>query len=276
VADATNAATLQHNLNAKKFLLRSMLLCHRFRMEPIPARILRPLALSCPSAPKPTPREVRTRAYIVEAARNMFTKYGTARVTLRAFAESAGLSQSTIRRHVCDMHHLFGLVLIGHLDEILAGISLIPAHHADRQARCRAEYRRLTRDHLNRITPLHALLVRHRFALPNDELDPLENQRCMIGVIMAGNQWEVAFDLLDGAPATMDMVEAMLGAEAGQAAAVAPDAAPVEPVRVAPSPRLVITPHAEATTFTKNQPEPASLRSMLTNMPLPMLYEGAA
>jgi hypothetical protein len=169
------------------------------------------------------------------------------------------------------MHHLLGLVLTAHLDELLAGISLIPVHHADRQARCRAEYRRLTRDHLDRITPLHALLVRHRFALPDDELDPLENQRCMIGVIMAGNQWEMAFNLLDGAAETMAMVEAMLGAATAQTAVSIEQAEQAQPVQMPQPSRLVIRPPAHAPWFTRPAPQAASpLHAIPQDEPLRM------
>ena len=231
-------------------------------MEPIPARILRRLALACPSAPPPTEREMRTRAYIVEAATNMFAEHGTHRVQMKNFAESCGVSPSTIRRHVCDMHYLFRLVLTAHLDMLLAAIGQIPDHHQDRAARARAEYHRLTRDHRNQLTPIHALLVRHRFALPDDQRDPVEDQRRMIGVILAGSEWESAFDLLDGAAIALDRIEAKfsaepaflampaadLAADSNAAAGIKPAAAPHadQPPRHFPLPRTMPFPQPGA------------------------------
>jgi hypothetical protein len=72
--------------------------------------------------------------------------------------------------------------------------------------------------------------VRYRFALLDDQLDPIEDQRRMIGIILAGNEWESAFDLLDGAAIGIDRIEAKLTAEpapiAIPAAAPGAEAAP--------------------------------------------------
>jgi AcrR family transcriptional regulator len=213
-------------------------------MEHIPARLLRPIALACPSAPQPTARQLQTRAYILEAATGMYAKYGHPRIGMKNLAESCGLSPSTIRRHVCDLHYLFRLVLTAHLDMLLAAIGEIPNHHPDRQARARAEYHRLTRDQQNRLTPIHTLLVRYRFALPDDQLDPIEDQRRMIGIILAGNEWESAFDLLDGAAIGLDRIEAKLTAEPAPIAI--PAAAPAAATPKTPQPFQFTQPHFAA------------------------------
>jgi hypothetical protein len=180
-------------------------------MELIPARILRRAAMACPSAPQLTARQRQTRAYILEAATNIFADQATPHIPLKSFADACGLAQSIVRRHVCDMYYLFRLVLTAHLDMLLAAIGAIPNTMPNRQARCRAEYRRLTQDHAGNLTPIHALLVRHRAALPPDQLEPVEAQRRMIGGILAGEDWAIALDLLDG-PAELDRLEAMLAA----------------------------------------------------------------
>jgi AcrR family transcriptional regulator len=231
-------------------------------MEPIPARLLRPLATICASAPPPTEREKKTRAYILEAASNMFAKYGTNRITMRAFAEGASLSQSTIRRHVCDMHHLFRLVLTAHLDMILAGIGKVPLHHPDRRARCRAEYRRLTRDENNRLLPMQILLTRYRFALPPDQLEPLEDHRRAIGSILAGADWEMALDMLDSATITIDQVESAL-------LAIHPPQ-PADRTETAPQPRPAHTQPMP----TPNEPIP--FRALMPTAPPPMPQPHAA
>jgi hypothetical protein len=41
-------------------------------MNPVPARLLRPLAESCKSRPPPPARDHKRRDYLIEAARNMF------------------------------------------------------------------------------------------------------------------------------------------------------------------------------------------------------------
>jgi hypothetical protein len=155
-------------------------------IAPAPARILRRIAERCRTRPEPTQRERDRLAYIMEAAQEMFIELGRAAVTVDQFAYSTGMAPVTIRRAVCDMDHVFGLILMKHLDAILIAISAVRYDTPDALARRRAEYFRHTRGYLGIPTPLHFLLLRDRFALPPDELEPVERQHRLIGSLLGG------------------------------------------------------------------------------------------
>ena len=79
-------------------------------MNPVPARLLRPLAESCKSRPPPPARDHKRRDYLIEAARNMFIQYGRSGITMSQFALATGITQLAIKQQIGDLHHLFGLV----------------------------------------------------------------------------------------------------------------------------------------------------------------------
>jgi AcrR family transcriptional regulator len=180
-------------------------------MTAIPARLLRPQAEQCPSRPPLRERDRQRRAYILEAAEKIFATHGRANITLKNFAIAISLSEQTIRRHATDLHHLFGIVLTRHLDTILAAIGQIPAHRQDRR---RAEDLRLIRETHTDTARLHILFLRERFTLPPDQLEPLEQQRRIIGHLVGGAAWEVTLALLDYPTLSPDTIESMLAAGA--------------------------------------------------------------
>jgi AcrR family transcriptional regulator len=210
-------------------------------MTPIPARILRPLALTCPSRPRPTERERQRRAYLLEAAQAVFEAHGRAPITLRAFADATAVSPSTIQRDFADLHHLFALVLTRHLDAILAAIGQIPEGDPDRLARRRASYRRAAANPDATQSRLHILYCRDRFLLPPDQLEPLEQQRRLIGDLVDPQNGEATLALLDCQTLSLPQIEAMLApsrpAPAPQANAPAPQANAPAPQANAPAPQ---------------------------------------
>ena len=233
----------------------------------IPTRILIPQARACPSRPVPTPREIQRRAYIMEAATSIFATHGRAFVTMRAFADATGLAQSTIRRHVGDMHHLFGLILAAHLDALLAAITKIPAGAAGQQARRRAEYCRITRAQC--AAGLHRLFLQERFMLPADERAPLEQQRRLIGIMLAGQAWEEILPLLDNAALDATKIETMIAAAATLDATRRLDAAaPVHPAQAALSLRPPVKPRPLIwLSPLQNAPPPFFLRAVPAHAP---------
>jgi AcrR family transcriptional regulator len=227
-------------------------------MEPIPARLMRAQVAACKNRPAPTPRESARRAYIIEAARNIFIAHGRLRVTLKDVAIATGLTQISIRNQIADLDHLFAITLTKHLDDILTAIAAVPSHHQDLFARRRAEYLRVTRGLFNIPTPMHFLLMRERFTLPEDELEPLEARRRTLGFMLAGAAWETALLLLDSHHLDAPAIERML-----QAQAAAPEALP-EPIED-PAPLLNLVaakdtppPQASASYDTTLRKTPAS------------------
>jgi AcrR family transcriptional regulator len=234
---------------------------------------------ACPTRPRPTERDRQRRAYILDAATRIFTAHGRLRVTMRAFATATGLSQTTIRRHIYDLDHLFALTLAKHLDTILAAIGAVPTSRPDLQARRRAEYLRITRGFLNVPTPIHFLWLRERFTLPEDELGPLEQTLHIIGGLLAGDDGQTALLLLDSPHLDQTQIETMLAAHtraiepepaAQSTQTQAPPTSPAAPQHsqpaAKPAPRL-------------NQPATitALARAAATQTPLPPLHgPGAA
>jgi AcrR family transcriptional regulator len=172
---------------------------------------------ACATRPAPTPRERARRAYILEAGRAIFTAHGRAGVTLRDLAVATGLSQISIRNQIADLDNLFAMTLAKYLDEILAAIAVVPRHHADIFARRRAEYFRVTRGIFAVHTPIHFLLMRERFTLPEDELEPIEQRRRTLGFMLAGDAWETALVLLDSTHLDLPEIETMLEDQAARA-----------------------------------------------------------
>jgi hypothetical protein len=158
-----------------------------------------------------TARDQQRYDYIVGVAQDSFIQHGTGRLTISQFAYATKLSAVSIRRHVCDMHHLLGLVLHKHLNAIIAAIGRVP-HGPDLLARRRAAYFAATRGICDIPTPLHFLLLRDRFALPEDELGPIESQRNAIAAMIAGDNAEDALDLLDRPTYSLRKIEAVFAA----------------------------------------------------------------
>ena len=183
-------------------------------MTPIPARLMRAQVEACPTRPRPTERDRQRRAYILDAATRIFAAHGRFRVTMRDFATVTGLSQRAIRQQIFDLDHLFALTLAKHLDMILAAIGAVPHNRPDLQARRRAEYLRVTRGICNVPTPIHFLWLRDRYALPEDELEPLEQTLGLIGGMLAGESWQTALILLDSPHLDQPQIETMLAAHA--------------------------------------------------------------
>jgi AcrR family transcriptional regulator len=207
-------------------------------MEPIPARLLRPQAEECKSRPPATPRQVAAREYILEAAEKMFVKHGRARLTMTQFAYGIEMATATIRRHICDMHQLFRLVLATHLDRVMEAVSAVPRDTPNLFVARRAAYFEATRGLCGVPTPLHFLLMQDRFSLPEDQLEPLEFQRSMIGTLLSPGNIQATLNLLDSPHLDLARIEAMLGALEHFDGAAPPNQAPAE--RPPDPPRAII------------------------------------
>ena len=181
-------------------------------MNPTPARQLKRFAESCRSRPPTTQRDRDRYVYILEAAQDMLIDTGRNRFTLPEFALCVGLSQLTIRRQISDLHHLFALVLSKHLDAILAAVGAIPFDSPDLFARRRLAYGRATRGICGIPTPLHFLLVRDRFTLPDDELESIDKQRRVIAFLVGRENGEDIMNLLDSPTLDLEKIEAMIAA----------------------------------------------------------------
>jgi AcrR family transcriptional regulator len=179
----------------------------------IPCRLIRPQTEICKLRPALTERDQKRRDYILEAARNVFIQHGTAGITLTEFAYALGMAPVTIRRHVSDMHHLFALILNRYLHDIITAVGVVQ-EGPDLFARRRAAYFRITRGICNVPTPMHFLLLRERFSLPEDELAGIESQRRAIGYMLDPHAGEDVLCYLDYPTFDLKKIEALVATAA--------------------------------------------------------------
>ena len=177
----------------------------------------------------------------------MFTQHGRAAVTMANFALAVGITQLAIKQLVGDLDHLFGQVLVKHLDTLLDAVNLMPrpnpaggAPQTPWAAR-RAAYFYASRGFCNVPTPLHFLLIRERFMLPEDELEGVEIQRRMLASMLGGEDGDAIMALLDCPTITLEQVEAMVAGlqnwHAQPQPCATPEPAPEPGYRPAPPPR---------------------------------------
>jgi AcrR family transcriptional regulator len=166
-------------------------------MTEAPARHLRNQADESPDRPPLTQRDRDRYAYILDAAERMFIQNGRAAVTIRQFSYAIGLAQFTIHKHISCLDHAFAIILTKHLNRILTAISAVKYNEPDLLRRRRAEYFRVTRGLCDIPTPMHFLLLRDRFCLPPDELEPIDRLHHMIGDMLGGGKPEEILAQLD-------------------------------------------------------------------------------
>jgi AcrR family transcriptional regulator len=179
-------------------------------MSTIPCRRLRPNAEECRLRPPLTERDRKLHAYILEAAERIFIRHGRAGIVLSQFAYALNLAPATIRRHFADMDHIFACILHKHLDIILNAVLHIQHDNPDSFARRRAAYFQATRGICDIPTPMHFLLMRDRFSLPEDELEPIEMKRRIIGQSLARDAWDETLHVMDAPTLNLAMINAAL------------------------------------------------------------------
>jgi hypothetical protein len=140
----------------------------------------------------------------------MLVRFGRARFTLPEFAYATRLSQLLIRRTICDMHHLFRLVLSKHLDRVMDEVARVPRGTPNLMAARRAAYFSATRGACNVPLPMHFLLTSDRFSLPEDELETIEQQRALIGQLVGGQNAGAILNLLDSPLLDLEKIEAAI------------------------------------------------------------------
>jgi hypothetical protein len=220
-------------------------------MELIPARLLQPCAEAAIHAPRLTKRELELREHLIDAARRMFIQWGRMRVDVPFLAHSTRIAAITIRRHFGDMHHMFGLILHEYVVQLYKAVLTVKGDGEDLMRRRRAEYFRVTRSYCNVPSSLHFLLVKDRVTLPQDELEPIENFRDMIGALLGGEHGDHILMMLDHP--TMDLAKA----EALIATLYAVEAKRAEPEPPAPEPRSDPKPQAARPPLPEPKPAPA-------------------
>jgi AcrR family transcriptional regulator len=149
---------------------------------------------------------------ILASATHLMALNGRNAVTLGNFAIALRMSPSTIRRLFADLDCLLAEILRNHLAALSREMGKIPDDVPDKRAARRATYLKFTRGPFSVFTEAHLLLVRDRATLPPDLLEPLEDIRFSIGMLMDNEVPGVALGLLDVQGIAIQQVEAALAA----------------------------------------------------------------
>jgi AcrR family transcriptional regulator len=213
-------------------------------MPPTPARILLRECLNSHLRPAQSERRQKQHAYILDAAIRMFAAHGRAGMTMRNIADALDLSRDTLRRQICDLHHLFALVLAAHLTTLTDAIESLDKTAPNLTARRRAELHRITTDQYGYTARLHVLLERERALLPDDERAPIEAQIAHLATLLGATPAEAENALFAAPPIPTPKIQP--GQPAATPAWPPPTltAAPLRP-RPHPSPHSM-APHAAA------------------------------
>ena len=201
-------------------------------MNPIPARILLRDCLTSPLRPPPSERRQKQRDYILDAAQRMFATHGRAGMAMRNIADALDISRDTLRRHICDIHHLFALVLTAHLAMLTQAIDQIEAAPPDLIACRREALHQIVTGRYGYTARLHVLLDRDRSLLPDDERTPIEDQLNHLAALLGAQGADAAEILFPRQPPI-----AVPAAPAIQPAVGAPGPLPtaLEPAQPAPA-----------------------------------------
>ena len=177
----------------------------------IPPRILRAEAEDLPGGrPEPSARDADKVDRIVQTARKLICTHGREAITLRNLAAALRLTPQMIQRHFTDMEALLGEILSRHLQALVAALNKIPSDGPNHLRAKRAAYAAATRTGFGTFSAVHDLFIRHRGALPPDIADPLDHFRRSVGILLAGEQADIALSLLDNFSLDLPQIEAVL------------------------------------------------------------------
>jgi AcrR family transcriptional regulator len=200
-----------------------------------PARYIRAIVEQLPGGQHSltVPQQER-HTLILAAARAAMARYGRTAIVMSEFSVGLRLTPLQIRWHFPDLDNLFGAVLRDHLNGIAAAIrkEVPTANDPDPYTAARAAYFAATRDANGAFTETHALFLRERYLLPEDEALSVDAHEAMLAPCLDGEHGAAALDLLNNENLTLADIEAAMArlpaaAPAAQRAPAMAEAAPV-------------------------------------------------
>jgi AcrR family transcriptional regulator len=181
--------------------------------------------------------------------------FGRAGLTMNSFAIAIRMSPATIRRHFPDIDSILAEILLNHLQTISKAIGDVPLTTPNRKAAQRAAYIAATRTAYSAPTETHLLLIRERFALPQDLADIVETTRDVIGTLLGADQSAAILAILDTPTLQPPQIEAMLAGLAGA------DIGIPEPPITKPKPDFIPNKFICFSPKKPSQPQPSSRRA---------------
>jgi AcrR family transcriptional regulator len=185
-------------------------------------------------APDLTTRQRDTRERVLTYAQTLMAACGALTLKFSTLAAAVHVAPSTLRHYFADLDDLLTVLVVRHLDTLLAALSETPNDDPNRDQNRRSAYLAATRTASGALTEAHLLLVRDRHFLPQDELTHIEAYRHQIGTLLAGDRAQLVLHTLDNPHATPDDIEALLG---NLRAAPRPAARPQPATSPLPAPR---------------------------------------
>jgi AcrR family transcriptional regulator len=183
-----------------------------------PDRILRAKAQDRdPSHFALTERQRQRHERVVAISQYLIAEEGCQNITFRGLARALRMSTAALRFHFVDMEALLAEIIRRHLRKLSAALGKYEPTDPHRQQKRRAAYLAYTRTPLGGFTEAHLVLVRDFHTLPDDERKGIEIIRRGLGKLLAGDQADEAFLLLDAPFLDAAAIEARLGTPVLQA-----------------------------------------------------------
>jgi AcrR family transcriptional regulator len=177
----------------------------------IPHRLLRACTEDLPSERHMlSAKACDERERIVFVAQRLIGRFGRMEITMAGLAQALKTSQAAIRRHFVDMDMVLSEILNRHMQDLAKILGQVPSGAPNRQSLQRTAYLTATRGAFGHVADRHAILVRDRYCLPADLLEPIEKLRHLMGETLAGPLGAHALALLDAPEFLPEQIESML------------------------------------------------------------------
>jgi AcrR family transcriptional regulator len=200
-----------------------------------PDRILRAKAQACdPSHFAFTERQRQRHERVIAISQHLIAEEGCQNITFRGLARALRMSTAALRFHFVDMEALLAEIIRRHLRRISAALGRYEPTDPTRHQKRRAAYLAYTRTPDGGFTEAHQVLVRDGHTLPDDERKGIEMIRRGLGKLLAGDQADEAFLVLDAPSLDPAAIEARLGAPPHRQQAPEPAKLPIEPWEAKP------------------------------------------
>jgi AcrR family transcriptional regulator len=178
---------------------------------PVPHRLLRACTEDLPNEhPMPSAKACDERERILRVATRLMSRFGRLEVTMAGLALAMKTSQAAIRRQFADMDMVLSEILNRHMQDLARILGQVPQSAPNRQSLQRTAYVTTTRGAFSLMAERHTILLRDRYCLPPDLLEPIETLRRMMGETLAGPLGAHALCMLDAPEFLPEQIESLL------------------------------------------------------------------
>jgi AcrR family transcriptional regulator len=203
------------------------------------ARQIRGAIDHLPGAHRPqTPAQQDRQAFILQAGRIVFTRFGFESITMRQFSLGLQFTPDQIRWHYPDLESLLGAIFRDHLRTIGEAINdaVRDSHDPEVHQLARAAYFAAMRDAAGAFTEAHRFYLHERHLLPEDEARSVAIYTEMLGRALGGDYLGAeALALLNRDAVTLAEVEDTMAGLAAAAPGPVPSPRTAQPADIIPA-----------------------------------------